>query len=394
MENGDVEKLLGSAITDPDFERLELAIREPNIFRALAIERREIRHSNFMAYLLDPGENHGLRDIVLRKFLRDVFADSRASRRTLFDADALDLREIELRREWRNIDLLILLPEDVVAVENKVDTSDHSGQLARYRRIVAEAFPGKRRHFVYLSPFGSDPESQEECDAWINYSYAQIAEILETILLLYHESISDKIQHYLRDYLTTIKRELLMNDKLNELAVKVYNAHRAAFDFVLENRPDAARILYPYFEQALLDEGFAIGSRNKGYVRFTSARLLQKLPRTGQGWPNKEPFLMEIEYFWSIPPKAVIKAVIAPGNDELREKILGAVKHLPLFQNPRGKKWLVFFNRKRPFVAKEVVEEDDSEIKERVKAVVSNVSAEARVILTAIESALLPGHLR
>ena len=78
MEDEKIESHLGSVIADPDFERLELALREPNIFRALAIERREIRHSNFVAYLLDPTENHGLRDIVLRKFLRDIFAASKS----------------------------------------------------------------------------------------------------------------------------------------------------------------------------------------------------------------------------------------------------------------------------------------------------------------------------
>ncbi|MCP3441308.1 hypothetical protein [Bradyrhizobium sp. CCGUVB14] len=42
-----MEARLAAAIADPDFERLELAMREPSIFRALAIERHEIRHSNF-----------------------------------------------------------------------------------------------------------------------------------------------------------------------------------------------------------------------------------------------------------------------------------------------------------------------------------------------------------
>lgn len=389
MEQEEVERLLGSAITDPDFEKLELALREPNIFRALAIERREIRHSNFLSYLLDPGESHGLREIVLRKFLRDVFSDTKIKGRTLFDADTLDLRVVEIRREWRNIDLLIILPEDVIVVENKVDSLDHSNQLARYRRIADETFPMKRRHFVYLTRFGNDPESQDQCDVWVNYSYAQIAEILEIILLLYQESISSKIHFYLRDYLTAIKQELLMNDKLNELAVRVYNSHRAAFDFVLENRPDPASQLYPHFEQVLMDEGFAIGSRNKGFVRFSSARLLKELPRTGQGWPDREPFLIEIDYFWT-RRNAVIKAVIAPGNDEWRAKILDAVKSLTLFQQPRGKKWLVFFIERCNFAATEVVDEDEEEIKRRVRAVVTHISAKAKVILTAIENVVLP----
>jgi hypothetical protein len=121
-EEIDLETRLAAAITDPDFEKLELAMREPNIFRALAIERHEIRHSNFFAYLLDPGENHGLGDILLRKFLRDIFGDSRAQGRSLFDADLMDFSQVDVRREWRDIDILIDFPHDVIVVENKVDS--------------------------------------------------------------------------------------------------------------------------------------------------------------------------------------------------------------------------------------------------------------------------------
>lgn len=285
MTLDEFQTLVGSAIADPDFERIQLSLREPNIFRALAISRREIRHSNFLSYLFDPHENHGLRDIVLRKFLRDIFADSRAEGRTLFDADTLYLRQIEIRREWRNIDLLILLPEDVITIENKVDSSDHSNQLARYRKIIEESFQGKTHHFVYLTQFGNDPDDQSEADIWMNYSYIQIADILERILKIYHESFADKVLHYLRDYLTTLKRELLMNDDLNDLAVKVCQSHRAAFDFIFENRPDPASQVYPYFERALIDSGFAMGSRHKGYARFSSKALLEKMPRVGRGGP-------------------------------------------------------------------------------------------------------------
>lgn len=126
---------------------------------------------------------------------------------------------------------------------------------------------------------------------------------------------------YIEDYLTTINRELLMNDKLNDLARKVYKAHQSAFDFVFENRPDPASVLYPYFERELKTYGFVMGSRNKGYVRFTSPELAERLPKTGEAWPNKEAFLFEIDYFWS-DQNAVGKAVISPENEALRETIL------------------------------------------------------------------------
>lgn len=387
MDKDEFQKLVSSAIADPDFERLQLSIREPNIFRALAISRREIRHSNFLAYLLDPQENHGLRDIVIRKFLRDIFADTRAEGRTPFDADDIDLSQIEIRREWRNIDLLIVLSNDVISIENKVDSTEHSNQLSRYKKIVEETFQDKLKHFVYLTPFGSEPDAQCDSDVWINYSYIQIAEIIERILTIYVDSFSQKVMHYLRDYLTTLRRELLMNDDLNELAVKVYRTHRAALDFIFENRPDPATQLYAYFERALIEAGYSIGSKNKGYVRFTSKSLAQNLAKSGQGWPDREQFLLEIDYYWR-KNCAVFKAVIAPGDNDLIEKIHAAVKGLPIYTPPRGKQWIVFFNKKFKFVADDVANEDESQIKKEVAKIVNEIKDESESILHAIEGIL------
>jgi hypothetical protein len=386
-ESVDVERALAAAITDPDFEMLELTMREPNIFRALAIERHEIRHSNFFAFLLDPRENHGLGDILLRKFLRDIFADSRAQNRTLFDADLLDFRQVDVRREWRNIDILIDMPQDVIAVENKVDSTEHTKQLSRYKTIIDGEFGGKRKHFVYLTPFGADATEADDQAVYINYSYSQVADILENVLTLYSDSISGKMKHYISDYRVTIKRELLMNDKLNELAVKIYKAHKSAFDFVFENRPDPASILYPYFETELKSRGFEIGSRNKGYVRFTSKELAARLPKDGEGWPDKEVFLFEIDYFWS-DKNAIMKAVICPGNESLRQTIMAAVKHLKRYRPPPGKKWSVFYSEKIKFVASEIYNEEESDIKARVKNVVDVIAADATEIFSTIAKAL------
>ena len=223
---------------------------------------------------------------------------------------------------------------------------------------------------------------------YIDYSYSQIADIIENIVTLYRGSISDKMVLYLGDYLTTIKRELLMNDRLNELAAKIYKAHKPALDFIFDNRPDPASILYPYFKGLQLkSRGFAIGSRNKGYVRFTSKELAQRLPKDGEGWPDKEVFLFEIDYFWS-DQNAAAKAVIAPGNEMVREIILTAAKSLSSYRQPAGKKWSVFYLKKVKFVASEVSNEDKSEIENKIKKVVDAVAADAEQIFSTIAKAL------
>lgn len=379
-----MEKKLEAIIRDHDFEMIELSLREPNIFRSLSIERMEIRHSNFIAYILDPRESHGLGDVIIRKLFRDIFSDSKVVTKNIFDADELDLRNIEIRREWRNIDVLIILDQDIVVIENKVDAVDHADQLKKYKEIAESAFPGKNIHYVYLTPTGNDPLDTAYGKIYINYSYDQLAEIIASILKLYGNRISQKICFYLSDYLMTVKRELLMNDELNELAVKVYKAHKAAFDFIIENKPDPAAILNPYFLAAVQAAGFIEGSKNKGYVRFTTAKLQKELPAIGQGWPNREIFLFEIEYFWN-KSSAIFKACIAPNDDPIKERLHDVVKKSKHYKAPQGKKWLVFYSKSFPFIASEMINEDEKVIKEKVEDIFSKIKSAADDISKLIE---------
>ena len=49
-----------SLLKDEDFDKLDLGLKNPNIFQILRISKTEIRHSNFLAWLLDPSQSHKL----------------------------------------------------------------------------------------------------------------------------------------------------------------------------------------------------------------------------------------------------------------------------------------------------------------------------------------------
>ncbi len=374
-----MDKKCAAIINDHDFEKIELSLKEPNIFRALSIERNELKHSNFLSYILDPRENHGLKDIVLKKFLRDIFSASSNVVRTLFDADYIDMQCIEIRREWRNIDILIILKDDIVLIENKVDSVDHSRQLMRYHGIVEDTFPDKVKHYVYLTPDGSSPQDEEARDIYIDYSYAQILNIIDSILLLYKNSISQKVLFYLSDYVISVKRELLMNDELNKIALRVYNAHKEAFDFIFDNKPDPANLLYPYFKEIIEENGFIIGSKNKGTVKFTTNELAALLPAVGEGWPDKEVFLFELDYFW-YKDTAVFKAMGAPCDPDIQNALHEAAQQSKFYKKPGGKKWLTFHMKKFPFVASEVVNDGEAEIRKKIAGMIEDIKPAASEI--------------
>ena len=60
------------AVGNPDLERLESLIARFNMFEALGVVRQELRHSDFLAFLLDPRGSHGLGAAFARSLLQRI----------------------------------------------------------------------------------------------------------------------------------------------------------------------------------------------------------------------------------------------------------------------------------------------------------------------------------
>src|SRR2546427_5053598 len=190
-ENSDsLEALERFVVENDDLLQLESHIGRFNIFDALGITRVEIRHSNFLAFILDPAESHGQGQLFLKAVLMDLLKRAAPATRPLspIELDGTDLRGIEIKREWKNIDLLITCQEPpfVVAIENKVDSHDHSNQLNRYSNIVKR--PRLKPLYVYLTPDGDEPFQETE-EAWLPYKYADIHGVLSRVRDTYQSSI-------------------------------------------------------------------------------------------------------------------------------------------------------------------------------------------------------------
>src|SRR5262245_58098 len=129
-------------VENEDLPTLEVHIGKFNIFDAVGIARTEIRHSNFLAFLLDPAETHGHGQLFLNALLMDFLKRASPDLRPLspIELDGTELREVTVQREWGRVDLLITASEPplVVAVENKIGSSEHSDQLNRYEQLVKQ----------------------------------------------------------------------------------------------------------------------------------------------------------------------------------------------------------------------------------------------------------------
>jgi hypothetical protein len=93
------------------FEQIETKLSNFNAFETLGIVNAEIRHSNVLAWLLNPKENHGLGDVFIKKLIQTLFYQNKntilKSNVTLFDISLMDYYDFNIRREWKNIDYLV-----------------------------------------------------------------------------------------------------------------------------------------------------------------------------------------------------------------------------------------------------------------------------------------------
>jgi hypothetical protein len=135
-----IEQLI---LNNPELEKLENMLSQFNTFETLDIVNTEIRHSNVLAWLFNPNANHSLREYFLKQFLKHFISinkDYITANITVFDFEIFNYTNIEMRREWNNIDLLLIIRDEiknvVVVIENKLKTAEHDEQLRRYREIV------------------------------------------------------------------------------------------------------------------------------------------------------------------------------------------------------------------------------------------------------------------
>lgn len=373
-------------LSDDDFDRIELGLKEANIFTILGIQRMEIRHSNFLAWMFDPSGSHGMGNLFLHRFLRDISLKSSLEGQNLIEISVTSPKTAEIRREWRNIDLLVILEGHVVCIENKVDSSDHENQLSKYKDVITREFPSRDPVFVYLTPDGRSPNDESQHAHYINYSYEKIVEHTDRLLRLRGRSLPANVKTYIEDYTRNIRRNLMKQDPLNKLAHQLYANHKEVLDFIFDNRPDVVSQVKDYFSNKIKDQGYTEGSRSKRFVRFTTNELDSLLLKKGDGfggWDKKEQFLFEFEFRVKTSNKlfVLLRTSVHPsGDQEIRRILIEAIGSPPV-RVPSGSRFSAL--TKREFIVLNNIAEgvDDNLIKElfdrewaRIIEIVSDVS--------------------
>ena len=240
------KEALQNLILDPDLGRLEDHLAEFNLFDVLGIARRELQHSAFLAWLLDPRGSHGLRDYFLRGFLSRAARDAHdqgISAPTPFHVDAWRFHDIEVATERHYIDILLLDRSDgfVCSIENKVNIGEHSDQLRRSLETIEEEYAGLDPFPIFLAPKETTPQSEEDAERYVRFTYQEIAQLISKVLDTRGSTISTDVASFLKQYNRTLRRHVLdakdkdnlEEDNIEELAYQIYNNHKAAIDVII-----------------------------------------------------------------------------------------------------------------------------------------------------------------
>ena len=246
--------LLEALIVDnPDLEQLEALLDQFNIFEALGAVRVELRHSDFLAFLLKPNESHGLGDVFVKRLLQKALAAAQNSTSiTPIDLDLYDLDGLVVLREWQNIDILLLDEANRLAViiENKIDSAEHSDQLRRYRRIVKGHYPQLRQVCLFLTPEGDPPTDPD----YIAIDYGLVATLIDQLVESRASTLGPDVRTLMSHYSQMLRRHIVSESKIAELCRKIYRKHQRALDMIYEYRPDKQAEIHAILESIVRSE--------------------------------------------------------------------------------------------------------------------------------------------
>lgn len=269
------KQLLENFVCDKELKELEKKFDKFNIFDCLRLTRAEIRHSNFLAWLLDPNETHGFNNLFLKEFLKEVLKTKKDEIRningynipSIIDVDCWNMSDVQIFRELQNIDLLLVDESNkfVLVIENKIDTCQHDNQLTRYKEYVDNQYLSSEysKLFIYLKPKAEQVEPP-----YIHINYELVKNILKDLIKEYKEILNDEVVMAIQHYTSIIERDIMEKDEIKTLCRKIYANHKKALELINKYSDSRAEIHEALIELIEQDDDLILEKSDKNWIRF------------------------------------------------------------------------------------------------------------------------------
>lgn len=285
-----VETELKELILDEDFTSLQnLVNEEVNLMDILRVSHKELQHSNFLAWFFNPTESHNLGDFALKEFIKIYFKEHQfqnlgnATGLSVFEFVQLDFDDLEIRREYKNIDLIFLSRKNefCIVIENKIYSSEKKGQLEKYRKLIESEYPDfKHKIYIYLSLY-EQQISESEQDYYVQLNYDHIIKLIEQVISSQRLKLADKTRFVFEQYLQTLKSMLNKNEEIEKVAQQLYKRYKSAFDLVFKySVPTNSSKIWNKIHKLISEEkSIRPFQSNNTYVRFQPNYLYDNLQR-------------------------------------------------------------------------------------------------------------------
>lgn len=246
-----------------EFARLHQKFHQFNPLKVLRVDQFEIRHSNVLAWLLDPKENHQLGSFFVKKLLSRLI--TRVENEDKVESgdflpylhasfsDAEVYREVKTSTN-RYIDLVVTIPSQklVLVIENKFHASESEGQLIDYLNYVRDRYIGYSIIPIFLTLSSESPSNPEY---WM-LDYHDVLDIITLHIELNQEVIADNIYDFLMYYTDILQEKLVQDEEAIQMALDVYQVNQAAINLLYLSQHDDYRNQPRYRELYEQVDGF------------------------------------------------------------------------------------------------------------------------------------------
>lgn len=290
------DKLYNLIVNNKNLEILESKIEVFNPFKILSIENYEIRHSNVLAWLLDPDGSHRMGQYFLKKVLTNAVLTNEntlGNKIRLDDIYLADYSDAVVKREEKHIDIMVLSERNkfLLLIENKVHAKESKHQLTKYLEYAKKKYHEHKIIPILLTKSGDEPEFNDEYGV---LSHELIYNLIKETLELQSDYLTTEVENFIRFYTQTLEKVLGMDEDLKKLCRSIYEEHKDAIDLIVQATSDDETSLKEAFESLLKKyqlENLYLSDR---VFWFLPEKLTAILPEKDLGWRVPYPIGMWI----------------------------------------------------------------------------------------------------
>lgn len=247
-----LEKDLFQLLAYDGFIQLNEQISQFNPFEVLKLKGHEIRHSNMLAWLLNPNESHGLGFDFLEQFAlamtdspvesaETAAAINEFSRKLITTSHPFVKVEREPEsKDKKRLDIKILCiwesetPEifDII-IENKVYSKQGENQLKDYIDYEKKVNPTAKHIPVYLT---LDEDDEPTDPSYCHMTYIQIVMLLRKLIEKQKlKGIPGSAFSFIEYYLLTLEELMDLDENKQNLAKDIYRRFKKTIEYINQN---------------------------------------------------------------------------------------------------------------------------------------------------------------